>query len=393
MSNRVPRLIFLSPHDPHDVGTWSGTAHSIYDALTKATERVEIVHARWTDFIARKLLRLLRKIGVPTDYTRSALYAYLASLEASARLRFAQGEVIVAVAAAPYLFALKTSRPLIFVSDATFASIRRIYTSFADMPRWLVADADRVERIALHRSKRVLFCSEWASTSAIADYGVSPTAISVLPLGPNIRDEVISRYRTTKIADFAEGVRLLFIGADWDRKGGPIVMEIKRVLNSLGVACELFLVGNCPKDMSMEDGIHVLGRLDKSDDGQLQKLCSLFESAHFFVLPTTAEAYGIVFSEAQAFGCPSLTYAVGGTPTAVLDGITGYTLPMGDKARDFAETICSLIQNPRQYEQMSMNCRARYESEANWGNWARAIVNLTVHIQEQKVASPATQNV
>ncbi len=94
-----------------------------------------------------------------------------------------------------------------------------------------------------------MLSSEWAKRSAILDYGVEPDSISVMPLGPNIRGEMISRFKPAKSADFRRGVRLLFIGADWDRKGGPTVLDIKRELDSREVPCELFLVGNCPKDL------------------------------------------------------------------------------------------------------------------------------------------------
>jgi len=392
MSNPRRQLIFLSPHDPNDVGTWSGTAYSVYHGLLHAGASVEIVRANWTEGVARLAARLLRKIGIGIDLRRSVTYAYLASKEASLRLGFTRGDVIVAIAAAPYLFSLRTSRPLVFVSDATFASIRRIYSVFANMPQWLSDAADKVEHEALHRSSHILLSSEWAKSSANVDYGVKPEAIDVMPLGPNIRAEVIDRFKPAKSADFRRGVRLLFIGADWDRKGGPTVLDIKRELDSRGIACELFLVGNCPKDLPIQHDVHVLGRLDKSDAGQLLELCRLYESAHFFVLPTSAEAYGIVFSEAQAFGCPSLTYAVGGTPTAVLDGITGFTLPLGAVAKDFAEKICSLVREPRQYERMSANCRNRYEMEANWDTLANSVINIGDRLREKTRGSSVSQN-
>jgi glycosyltransferase involved in cell wall biosynthesis len=392
MSTPRPRIILLSPHDPEDIGTWSGTAYSVYHALRQSGVGVEIVRANWTDRLLVIVARLQRMIGLKADLARSLIYAYLASAEASVRMRFTRGDVIVAIVAATQVFALKTSRPVIFISDATFASISSIYSDFAAMPQWLRNDADKIERRALHNSDRILFSSEWAKTSAVVHYGMMPDIIDVMPLGPNIGAEVIDRFRITKYADFSNGVRLLFIGADWDRKGGPLVLDIKRLLDSRGIPCELFLVGNCPKDLPDEDGIHVLGRLYKSDEKQLQELCRLYERAHFFVLPTTGEAYGIVFSEAQAFGCPSLTYAVGGTPTAVLDGITGFTLPLGASAQDFAEKICSLVQDPRQYEQMSTNCRARYETEANWTVWARSVIKLADQLSERTHAPSISHN-
>jgi glycosyltransferase involved in cell wall biosynthesis len=393
MSTPRPRIVLLSPHDPEDIGTWSGTAYSMYHALLQAGVGVEIVRTNWTDTLLVIVARLQRKIGLKADLARSLIYAYLASAEASVRLRFTRGEVIVAMLATAQIFALKTSRPVIFISDATFASISSIYSDyFAAMPQWLRKHADKIERGALHKSDRILYSSEWAKTSAVVHYGMTPDIIDVMPLGPNIGAEVIDRFRITKYADFSDGVRLLFIGADWNRKGGPLVLDIKRLLDSRGIPCELFLVGNCPKNFPDEDGIHVLGRLYKSDEQQLQEICRLYERAHFFVLPTTAEAYGIVFSEAQAFGCPSLTYAVGGTPTAVLDGITGFTLPLGAGAEDFAEKICSLVQNPRQYEQMSTNCRARYETQANWTVWARSVINLADQLRERTHAPSVSQN-
>lgn len=378
-----PRIILLSPHDPNDIGTWSGTAYSAYHALLQCASEVKVVRASLSDTFFRGIGRLLRKIGIKADYMRSVMYARLASMEASVRLKSTQGDVIVAIAAAPYFFRLKTSRPIIFVSDATFASISSIYSSFANMPQWLRDDAGKIELAALRRSDHILLSSDWAKTSAVVDYGMSPAAITVLPLGPNIGTDLIERSTGTKIADFLGGVRLLFIGADWDRKGGPIVVEIKRHLDSIGIPCEIFLVGNCPNDVPVETGINVLGRLDKSDEKQLRELCRLYELAHFFILPTSAEAYGIVFSEAQAFGCPSLTYAVGGTPTAVLDGITGFTLPLGSVAKDFAQLIFSLVQDPLRYEQMSANCRARYETEANWGTWASTVIDLANQLRGQ----------
>jgi glycosyltransferase involved in cell wall biosynthesis len=353
---------------------------------------VVTVRANWTDWLLEIVVRILRVAGITVDCTQSLIYARAAGMETSLRVRFTPGDVIVAISATRYVFGLKTSRPIIFMSDATLASISTIYSSFADMPKWLRAGAERIERGALRKSSRVLLCSDWAKASAIVDYGVQPDAICVLPLGPNIRKDVIDRFKSTKPANFESGVRLLFIGADWDRKGGPVVLDIKRDLDSRGIPCELFLVGNCPKDVSNGNGIHVFGRLNKSDDKQLEEMCRLYELAHFFVLPTSAEAYGIVFSEAQAFGCPSLTYAVGGTPTAVLDGITGFTLPLSAGAKDFAERICSLVQDPRQYEQLSINCRARYETEANWDAWAQTVVNLADQVRKQTHGFPESPN-
>jgi glycosyltransferase involved in cell wall biosynthesis len=346
----------------------------MYQALLQSGLEVNAVRARWVDSIARLLGRLLRRLHFKSDITRSVIYASLASLEASIRVGLCKADVIVAVTAATYVFSLRSAKPVIFISDATFACISQIYPDLSNMPRWLKRDADKIERAALRSSKRIIFSSDWAKNSAIMDYQVSPALVRVLPLGPNISSQALAEFEPDYSPDFQDGVRLLFIGADWRRKGGPVVLDIKRNLESRGVPCEVFFVGNYPEGLAPERGVHSIGRLDKSDEKQLQELCRLYQSAHFFVLPTSAEAYGIVFSEAQAFGCPSLTFAVGGTPTAVKNGVTGFTLPITANAGDFADTICSLVRDPRQYGQISHNCRLRYENEANWDVWGKSVL-------------------
>ncbi len=121
-----------------------------------------------------------------------------------------------------------------------------------------------------------------------------------------------------------------------------------------------------------------MGFLDKNDPADLIRLCELYERAHFFIMPTIADASPIVFSEAQAFGCPSITYAVGGTSTAVLDHETGIVLPLTATAEDFARRIEQLVRDPASYETMSRNARRRYEQSANWDAWAETILQLAL---------------
>jgi hypothetical protein len=66
-------------------------------------------------------------------------------------------------------------------------------------------------------------------------------------------------------------------------------------------------------------------------------MCDAFREAHFLVLPTLADATPIVFSEAQAFGLPPISYDVGGVGGAISHGRTGLLLPPGAPAELFAE--------------------------------------------------------
>jgi glycosyltransferase involved in cell wall biosynthesis len=82
--------------------------------------------------------------------------------------------------------------------------------------------------------------------------------------------------------------------------------------------------------------------------GQLDdraRLAELYGQADLFVWPAVNEAYGLVFLEAQAFGCPVVAGAYGRVASVVRDGETGVLAPPGD-ARAFAASIEALMDSP-----------------------------------------------
>ncbi len=387
-ADRMPGLIVVSPHNPSDIRAWSGTMHRAYGALKDANPDIEYVTSSCTDCIFNVLTRILAKLGFCFYLGDSVVFSLLAGLETSVRLAGCRGDIIVAIAAKSHVAFVRTSRPILYVSDATYACIVKLYSYYALLPNWTKRHQDILEGRALRASSAIVYSSEWARESAVKDYGIAPQLITVLPFGPNIDADTIDRYETVKQADFSNGIRLLFVAAEWARKGGPTVLEVKRILDERGFHCELTLVGACAPEVRTGNGVQVVGTLQKQVPEQLLALCRLYEQAHFLILPTSAEAFGVVFSEAQAFGCPALTYAVGGTTTAVIDGRTGFTLPLGASASDFADLIEGLIRDPERYRQLSAASRARYETEANWREWARQVVKLAERLKVGLLALP-----
>ena len=378
-------IVFLSPYDPRDSKRWSGTINSIFVALQKHDANIRFISGGVLDFLARAVTKLLGLVGINVEIRFSKPFGWLAGLWASARLCMLKADVVVAVAASNYVAFLWTRKPIIYISDTTFAAIERLYPQFKQFPAWLRRHGNDLERRSLSRASHVIYPSQWARLSAIEDYGVDDKIIHVMPFGPNFSRELLDKFRTVKTADFAQSLRILYVAVDWKRKNGNLVLEIGRALRDAGLPCELFLVGRIPASVPAGEGIHIVGFLDKTDTGDLTRLCELYEMAHFFIMPTTADASPIVFSEAQAFGCPSITYAVGGTSTAVLDHETGIVLPLTATAEDFAKRVEQLVRDPKTYETMSRNARSRYEQSANWDAWAETIRQLA---QDESTPSP-----
>jgi glycosyltransferase involved in cell wall biosynthesis len=85
-------------------------------------------------------------------------------------------------------------------------------------------------------------------------------------------------------------------------------------------------------------------------------LAALYAQADLFVWPAVNEAYGMVFLEAQAAGCPVVAGAFGGVPGVVKDGETGVLTTPGD-IDVFASAIATLLAAPER--RRSMGCAAR----------------------------------
>ena len=213
----------------------------------------------------------------------------------------------------------------------------------------------------------MVYSSKWAADYVLEHYEVGPDKVSVIPFGANLeeapgRDEVLPR-------EVPATWRLLMLGVSWERKGGPIVLDALKRLLDLGHDVELVVCGCVPPVSHPQ--MRVIPFLDKNDPAQYGELLDLIRSSHLLVVPTRAEAFGIVFCEASAFAVPSIVTATGGTTTAVEDGVNGLTLPYEAAGGEFAAAVAGLIDDPGRYLGLCTSSRDRYESELNWGSWAR----------------------
>ena len=312
--------------------------------------------------------------GISLDCRFSTAFAFITGAYLTIRLLFTKSGTLLGIASSNYFGYIKTSREIIYISDGTFRAINALYPAFKKFPSWLQVQGDKNEQKTVSKARYIIYPSRWACESARHDYAVSGEKIFEIPFGPNISDDWISRYYAQKSVSRAQPTKLLFVSADWERKNGDEAVEICRVLINLGVNAHLTVIGDAPKTKS--DFVTCLGFLRKSDPKQLAKLCQAYQDAHFLLLPTIADASPIVFSEAQAFGLPSITYNVGGTGSAILDGETGLLFPVGTRAKEIANEILRHVNNPELYQRISIKCRRRYEQSANWGSWSKVILKI-----------------
>ena len=364
------RILLLTPGDPFNHRSWSGTLNSITTTIQKLGHEV-----LWHGKIPRGSLLLRLKIILYNLFTRKK-YRWKHSIEHSkrigkiitARIENINYDLILVIAASTESAFVNINVPIIYISDATFDSMVNYESSFSNISSRSIEEGNYLEKKILQRSTYILYPSDWPINSAIQYYGVPKHKIIKAKFGPNL----------TKIPKLSElnGVypkqnilRLLFIAVKWNSKGGQIAIEALKELNRCGINTELTVVG-CKPPQKKCSGLKIIPFLNKSNYQDLQSLYNLYNSSHFFILPTRNEAVGIVFSESAAFGLPCIASNTGGIPDYIEDNITGRLLELSANGKDYADVIASIWNDEVQYRKMKIAARNKYEQELNWNNWA-----------------------
>jgi len=149
-----------------------------------------------------------------------------------------------------------------------------------------------------------------AAESIIRDYYVDRRKVHVVWAGRNYDPKPIARDWTKP--------RFFFMGHDWHRKNGPLVLQAFARLKARVHDARLDIAGRHPRIDA--EGVFPHGPLNFSDPRDRAHAEALFESATCFVMPSQFEPFGIVYVEAAAAGVPSIGTVVGGARDAIGDG-------------------------------------------------------------------------
>ncbi|MBE7170900.1 MAG: glycosyltransferase family 4 protein [Williamsia sp.] len=382
------KVAYLSINDAKEVKHWSGLVHYMYKCVADQGVQVSLVncgvpYSKWLKLKA-KLIKLITG-GKTYQLDRDPTYAKQVAANAEEQLKALQYDVVFAPGSLPFIY-LQTNKPMVFWTDATFDAMVGFYPGWHNLSQLCLKYGDRAEQIAIDKSSLVLYASEWARSSAINHYGADPRKIKQVPFGANMeallsQEEVKAAIRQRQQSDL---VNLLFVGIDWERKGGDLAIETVVKLREKGVNAELTLVGSqLPERFNMPFIKHY-PLLKKSVKEDAEKLHALYKSATFFILPTRAECFGVVFAEAGAYGLPVITSNVGGCPSAVKDGYSGFCLDLNDFSTAAVEKINGLRTSPQLYEQFSLNAYERFNNELNWGVIGKKVVQALQTVVEEE---------
>ncbi len=357
------KIAYVTTYNALDVNNWSGLGYFIAKTLEKHLGNVEFIgnlkiRKYLLNYLKKAYCKLIEHKYFHEERTKKVGQYYAFQVENL--LKGKNYDLIFSPGTIPIAY-LDTKIPKIFWADANWHSMLDYY--FQNVSKLSIKDGDRMEQLALSTSLLAIYSSNWAANTALKFYNVSEEKVKVIPFGANITEVPILEDIKHKLNI---PIKLLFVGRDWERKGGEIAYNTMVELNNMGIKCTLTVVGCTPPELFTKNkNLIVIPFIDKNNPSERKILNNLYADSNFFILPSRKEAYGVVFCEACAFGLPILSSITGGIPTIVKDGVNGYLLPLEANGIDYAKKINDIIDSG-EYENLCKSTRQRYEEELNW---------------------------
>ena len=125
---------------------------------------------------------------------------------------------------------------------------------------------------------------------------------------------------------------ILFVGLDWEQKGGPLLLEAFRRVRRLVPDARLIVIGCRPAGVREEPGVELIGRLDRSKPLEDAALLGAYASATCFCIAPHVTWFPNVLLEAAGMGLPCVSTSELPRGELVVDGETG-TLVAPDDPR------------------------------------------------------------
>lgn len=364
------RVGYITAYDPTDRSQWSGLGHAIMHSLLDAGARLEALGPLTTDLPLLGRLKAAyyrRRFGQLYEYEREPIPCLGYARQLVAKLAQKEYDVLLSPGAIP-VSRLQCTQPVAIWADATFACYIDHYGLTSRLARETIRAGHATERAAYARASLLIFASQWAANSAIADYGADPAKIAIVPFGANfIRAPHREAVRNKIEARSPDRCELISIGVDWFRKGMPKAVAVAEELNRRGLPTRLTIVGcRPPNDLQIPDFVELVGFIDKRTATGELRIGELLARSHFHVLFSTAEAFGVVFAEANAYGVPNIASDVGGIESAVVNGRGGQRFNREIDTKMIADHVDAHLNDTASYRRLALRARDEFECRLNW---------------------------
>jgi glycosyltransferase involved in cell wall biosynthesis len=210
--------------------------------------------------------------------------------------------------------------------------------------------------------------SKWLADSFIRDFGVPVRKLCPIYAGINMPD-----VGTPPAREHGRN-GILFVGKQFDRKGGRVLLDAFERVRRAVPSATLTIVG--PRLGVLGPGIKNPGFLSKQNPDGFAAMKRLYSDATVFVLPTLYEPFGISYVEAMAHGLPCIGTNICAVPEIVEDGNTGRLVAPGD-AESLAGALIDLLMDPDKARAYGDAGFRKYRQQFTWAKVAERVEERT----------------
>jgi len=245
-------------------------------------------------------------------------------------------------------------RPYAICTDSTNALLQRHDPAARHLAPEAVRPWQAMEAQVARDAAYVFTWSEFARRSFVEDYGCDPDRVVVSGAGANmVLPEVPDRS--------ALPPRALFVGYEFERKGGLALLEAWAEVERRVPGAELVIAGPETAVRSAARNVRWVGRASRAT------VAGLYAEATAFVMPSLFEPFGLVFLEAMGQGLPVVASDCCAMPELVLHGVNGALAPPGD-AVALADALVAVLADPVRAAAMGRAGHARVQHRHLWSH-------------------------
>lgn len=202
------------------------------------------------------------------------------------------------------------------------------------------------------KAQRVLVWSEFARRLHLDESYARPDQIEVLYPGLPWRGDTRKRHDNEKSVSF------LFIGRDFERKNGPLVLEAFRRVRAQHPEARLIMVSRPADDKQIvEPGVTHYLFLPRQE-----LLERIYPQADVLVLPSRAEGFGLVLLEAMSFGMPVIGVDGWAMPEVVRHEVNGWLISQ-NSVDELVKYMRQCIERPDLLTTVGNRCRELFVSQ------------------------------
>jgi glycosyltransferase involved in cell wall biosynthesis len=279
------------------------------------------------------------------------------------------------------VFAIPPAR---LVAPVVIASIR-------DCAPYLTAMQKRVQRYACQFADRILVNADAVKDWLVKD-GYDSSRITIIRNGVDLRrfDATPDPERLRRELGVPDGTPLVAVVSRLTRlKGLEHFLEAAAAISTRVPDARFLVVGETsPMDRAylgeLQQYAERLGVADRvMFTGLRTDIPSLLASVNVAVMPSLNEALSNVLLESMAAGAPTVATRVGGTPEALVDGVTGLLVPPADTTA-LATAIVRLLNNPSLATHLGRAARLRIADAFSVKRMVSATEDLYLELLERK---------